>query len=157
MLRDIRFRNIHSLIFYNGRRSVEMAPILGRPQSAIDEDTIKWGHFGRSQHYCSSTSPRCQGYSHLSGSRNESQFQGSFSHVPRNSRRLITQGETWIDHYDPENKAQSKQRKHTLSRQGQEYSLLGPVWGSDDGFSGRRYFNYKSLIRFIGITKGYQY
>lgn len=45
--------------------------------------------------------------------------------------RLVAQDETWVDHYDPETKAQSKQWKHflppknpTLGRQGYAYGLL---------------------------------
>lgn len=71
--------------------------------------------------------------------------------------KFILQDETWVQHYDPETKGQSKlstltyhpQRgtRHILCRQGHAHSLLGATWSSDDGFLGKRQYNYKSLLR----------
>ena len=75
-------------------------------------------------------------------------------------KRLITQDETWVHHYDPVDQSPvnamealgfttPKEGKSAALRcQDHAHRLLGPGWSSDDRFPGKRYHNYRSLLCF---------
>lgn len=175
--------------FKCGRTSVETAPIPGRPQSAIDEDTIRQveaailddrritvrqlaedvkisvGSVEKIIHdhlYMRKLSARWipRLLTPFQKQERVKCSQDLLAMCQENQEdffdRLITQDETWVHHYDPETKVQSKQWKHSHSPPPKKarvqpsagkvlaphaHGLLGPARSSDDGFPGKGYHN----------------
>jgi histone-lysine N-methyltransferase SETMAR len=131
--------------FKCGRVSVEAAPIPGRPQSAIDEDSIRQVEAAILEDRRITVRQLAQDvkisvgsvekviHDHLHMRKVSARWvprlltpfqkqervtcsQALLTMCQENQEdffdRLITQDETWVHHYDPETKAQSKQWKH---------------------------------------------
>ncbi|KAK8397165.1 hypothetical protein O3P69_004700 [Scylla paramamosain] len=125
-------------------------PIPGRPQSAINEDTIRQVEAAILEDRRITKQERVQCSQSLLTMCQESQEE-FFD-------RLITQDETWVHHYDPETKTQSKKHYDSPPPKNARAQpsagnvmltvFLGPAQSSDDGFPGKEYHNYRDVLRF---------
>ncbi|XP_063884716.1 histone-lysine N-methyltransferase SETMAR-like [Scylla paramamosain] len=103
--------------FKCGRTLVETAPILGGPQSSIHEDTIQQVEFTILEDRRITVRQLAQDVKINCGKQERVQSSQALLTMCQENQeeffdRLITQDETWVHHYDPETKAQSKQWRH---------------------------------------------